>query len=144
MAKTSVSDVRPYVERAIKDEEIRDNLKNAFTAARDVYDELMRPRGVSGKAARVAADQDVRDERREERAPQRVWVEAAGLRDVARLQQDRPRLRGRARDAGQVARDLGEVKVLLLLPRLQVRRRVDGAVVAKSEVGNGVNLEVEV
>src|SRR5205809_6989821 len=61
MAKTSVSDVRPYVERAIKDEEFRDNLKNAFTAARDVYDELMGPRGVSGKAARVAADQDVRD-----------------------------------------------------------------------------------
>ena len=61
MAKTSVSDVRPYVERAIKDEEFRDNLKNAFTAARDVYDELMGPRGVTGKAARVAADQDVRD-----------------------------------------------------------------------------------
>lgn len=61
MPKTSVSDVRPYVERAIKDEEFRDNLKNAFTAARDVYDELMGPRGVTGKAARVAADQDVRD-----------------------------------------------------------------------------------
>lgn len=61
MAKTSVSDVRPYVERAIKDEEFRDNLKNAFTAARDVYDELMGPRGVTGKAARVAGDQDVRD-----------------------------------------------------------------------------------
>ena len=61
MAKTTVSDVRPYVERAIKDEEFRDNLKNAFTAARDVYDELMGPRGVTGKAARVAADQDVRD-----------------------------------------------------------------------------------
>jgi hypothetical protein len=61
MPKTSVSDVRPYVERAIKDEEFRDNLKNAFSAARDVYDELMGPRGVAGKAAKVATDQEMRD-----------------------------------------------------------------------------------
>ena len=63
MAKTRdrVSDVKPYVERAIKDEEFRDNLKNAFVAARDVYDELMGPRGVGGKAARVASDKDLRD-----------------------------------------------------------------------------------
>jgi len=56
-----VSDVKPYVERAIKDEEFRDNLKNAFVAARGVYDELMGPRGVSGKAVRVASDKDLRD-----------------------------------------------------------------------------------
>jgi hypothetical protein len=61
MARTNVSDVKPYVERAIKDEEFRDNLKNAFVAARDVYDELMGPRGVGGKAARVASDKDMRD-----------------------------------------------------------------------------------
>ena len=63
MAKTRerVSDVKPYVERAIKDDEFRDNLKNAFFAARGVYDELMGPRGVSGKAVRVASDKDLRD-----------------------------------------------------------------------------------
>ena len=61
MPKTSVSDVKPYVERAIKDEEFRDNLKNAFSAAREVYDELMGPRGVTGKAAKVATDQEMRD-----------------------------------------------------------------------------------
>jgi hypothetical protein len=63
MAKTRdrVSDVKPYVERAIKDEELRDNLKNAFVAARGVYDELMGPRGVSGKAVRVASDKDLRE-----------------------------------------------------------------------------------
>jgi len=63
MAKTRerVSDVKPYVERAIKDEEFRDNLKNAFFAARGVYDELMGPRGVSGKAVRFASDKDLRD-----------------------------------------------------------------------------------
>ena len=63
MAKTKdrVSDVKPYVERAIKDEEFRENLKSAFSAARDVYDELMGPRGVSGKAVRVASDKEMRD-----------------------------------------------------------------------------------
>jgi hypothetical protein len=63
MAKTRdrVSDVKPYVERAIKDEEFRENLKSAFVAARDVYDELMGPRGVSGKAVRVASDKEMRD-----------------------------------------------------------------------------------
>jgi hypothetical protein len=63
MAKTKdrVSDVKPYVERAIKDEEFRDNLKSAFAAARDVYEELMGPRGVSGKAVRVASDKEMRE-----------------------------------------------------------------------------------
>jgi gas vesicle protein len=59
--KDRVSDVRPYVERALKDEEFRDNLKSAFVAARDVYDELMGPRGVSGKAVRVASDKELRE-----------------------------------------------------------------------------------
>jgi hypothetical protein len=58
MAKTK--DVKPYVD-AIKDEEFRENLKSAFVAARDVYEELMGPRGVSGKAMRVAADKDMRE-----------------------------------------------------------------------------------
>jgi hypothetical protein len=63
MAKTKdrVADVKPYVERAIRDEEFRDNLKSAFVAARDVYDELMGPRGVSRKAVRVASDKEMRE-----------------------------------------------------------------------------------
>ena len=67
MAKTKdkVSDtagsVRPYVERAIKDEELRENVKSAFTAARQVYDELLGDRGVTGIAARVATDEDIQD-----------------------------------------------------------------------------------
>jgi hypothetical protein len=63
MAKTKdrVANVRPYVERAIQDEDFRDNLKSAFAAARDVYDELIGPRGVSGKAMRVASDKEMRE-----------------------------------------------------------------------------------
>ena len=61
MAKTKerVSDMRPYVERALKDEELRDNVRNAFEAARDVYSELLGGRGVVPIAARVATDEDI-------------------------------------------------------------------------------------
>lgn len=59
--KDKVQDVRPYVERALQDEELRDNLKAAFIAARDVYSDLMGDRGVSGLATRVATDKDIQD-----------------------------------------------------------------------------------
>jgi hypothetical protein len=51
---------KPYVERALKDEELRDHVKQAYVAARDIYDELVGPRGVSG-IARVASDHEVQE-----------------------------------------------------------------------------------
>ncbi len=60
-AKERITDMRPYVERAIKDEEFRENLKSAYVAARDVYDEILGRRGVTGVAQRVATDDEVRD-----------------------------------------------------------------------------------
>ena len=68
MAKTKdkVSDaagtVKPYVERAWKDEELRDNVRSAFESARSVYDELIGGRSVRGLATRVATDKDVQNE----------------------------------------------------------------------------------
>ncbi len=61
MAKTrdKISDVRPYVERALKDEDLRDNVVTAFAAAREVYNELIGDRGVTGIASRVATDEDI-------------------------------------------------------------------------------------
>ncbi len=61
MAKTrdKISDVRPYVERALKDEDLRDNVVTAFAAAREVYNELVGDRGVTGIASRVATDDDI-------------------------------------------------------------------------------------
>ena len=43
MAKTKdrVADAKPYVQRALQDEELREDLKSAFSAARGVYDELL-------------------------------------------------------------------------------------------------------
>lgn len=51
---------KPYVDRALRDEEFRENLRSAFSAARDVYTELAPPRGVTGVAARVATDEEIR------------------------------------------------------------------------------------
>jgi hypothetical protein len=63
-AKDRVADVKPYVQRAIQDEELRDNLRSAFATARDVYDELIGGRGVTGVASKVASDKDIQDQLR--------------------------------------------------------------------------------
>ena len=53
--------VKPYVQRALKDEELRENVKSAFEAARDVYNELFAGRGMVPVATRVATDKDIQD-----------------------------------------------------------------------------------
>ena len=63
-AKDRVADVKPYVRRAMQDEELRENLRSAFATARDVYDELIGGRGVTGVANKVASDKDIQDQLR--------------------------------------------------------------------------------
>ncbi len=63
-AKDRVADVKPYVTRAIQDEELRDNLRSAFATARDVYDELIGKRGMTGVATKVAGDKELQDQLR--------------------------------------------------------------------------------
>lgn len=70
MAKTkdkvsdAASTVKPYVDRALHDEELRDNVRNAYESARSIYNELIGGRRVTGLAARVATDKDIQDELR--------------------------------------------------------------------------------
>ena len=70
MAKTSdkvrdsATSVKPYVERALRDDELRQNVKNAFDSARAVYDELIGNRTVVTAATRVATDKDIQDQLR--------------------------------------------------------------------------------
>jgi predicted RNA-binding protein len=52
---------RPYLERALTDEDVRDNVKHAFKAAREVYDELIGGRNVTTVATKVATDKDIQD-----------------------------------------------------------------------------------
>jgi hypothetical protein len=67
MAKTKdrVSDaadtVKPYVQRALQDEELRENVKSAFESARGVYNELFAGRGMVPVATRVATDKEIQD-----------------------------------------------------------------------------------
>ena len=53
--------MRPYVERALNDEEVRDNVKSAYKAAREIYDELIGGRGVTTAATKVATDKDIQE-----------------------------------------------------------------------------------
>ena len=70
MAKTkdkvsdAASNAKPYLDRALHDEELRENVRNAYASARNIYDELVGRRGVSGVATRVATDKDIQDELR--------------------------------------------------------------------------------
>jgi hypothetical protein len=70
MAKTKdkVSDaagtVKPYVDRALHDEELRESVRNAYESARTIYNELIGRRGVTGFATRIATDKDIQDELR--------------------------------------------------------------------------------
>ena len=56
---------RPYIERALKDEELHSNVRNAFESAREVYNELIGGRGAIPVATRVATDKDIQDRLKE-------------------------------------------------------------------------------
>jgi hypothetical protein len=62
----AAENIKPYVERAMSDEHLRDEVMRAFGTARELYGEL-----VGGKdkpialASRVATDDEVRDKLRE-------------------------------------------------------------------------------
>jgi hypothetical protein len=70
MAKTkdkvsdAASTVKPYVDRALHDEDLRENVRNAYESARSIYNELIGPRRVAGLASRVATDKDLQQELR--------------------------------------------------------------------------------
>jgi hypothetical protein len=61
----SAGSARPYIERALKDEELRINVRNAFESAREIYNELIGGRGAIPVATRVATDKDIQDRLRE-------------------------------------------------------------------------------
>lgn len=67
MAKTkdklydTADTMKPYVDRALHDDDLHDNLKEAFKAARDVYAELLGNRNLTATAMRAATDQDIQD-----------------------------------------------------------------------------------
>ena len=66
MAKTkdkvydAAENVKPYVERAMSDDKLREDVMSAFATAKDLYSELVGGRNAITLATRVATDDDVR------------------------------------------------------------------------------------
>ncbi len=50
---------RPFVDRALHDEDLRDSLKQAVVAARSAYEDLVGPRSMTAIAHRLATDEEV-------------------------------------------------------------------------------------
>src|SRR6266550_7426763 len=68
-AKDKVTDaaenLKPYVERAMADEKLRDDVMRAFGSAREIYKDLMGEKSAVTLASRVATDDDIRDKLRD-------------------------------------------------------------------------------
>jgi hypothetical protein len=78
----AAASARPYVERALRDKELRENVRNAYTSARSVYDELSSRRRVSDAASQLAGDKDLQDEIRS--AIDEIRNAAGRVKDVKR------------------------------------------------------------
>ena len=57
----AAENVKPYVERAMKDDKLRSDVLSAFNTAKQLYNELVGDRGPVTVAARVATDDEVRE-----------------------------------------------------------------------------------
>lgn len=59
------SDAKPYLERALKDERVREDVKSAIMTAREIYEQLLGGRAMTTVAARVATDKEIQDHLRD-------------------------------------------------------------------------------
>jgi gas vesicle protein len=61
----AAENIKPYVERAMEDEKLRDDVMRAFGSAREIYKDLMGEKSAVTLASRVATDDDIRDKLRD-------------------------------------------------------------------------------
>ena len=61
----AAENIKPYVERAMEDEKLRDDVMRAFGNAREIYKDLMGEKSPVTLASRVATDDDIRDKLRD-------------------------------------------------------------------------------
>jgi hypothetical protein len=52
---------KPYVDRALHDEELRENVRNAYAAAREIYEELVGSGRASSVATKLATDTEIHE-----------------------------------------------------------------------------------
>jgi len=60
----TIESVRPYVERALTDEEFRKDMREALSAARSIYGGLQKGNGGIKSASKLATDKDVQEQLR--------------------------------------------------------------------------------
>ncbi len=58
----ATANVRPYLERALRDEELRRSVKNAYASARSLYDQLLARNDVGDVATKLATDEEVQNQ----------------------------------------------------------------------------------
>jgi hypothetical protein len=61
----AAENVKPYVERALTDEKLREDVLSAFATAKGLYNELVGGRSAVTLANRVATDEEIREKLRE-------------------------------------------------------------------------------
>jgi hypothetical protein len=57
----TVETLRPYVDRALKDEDFRNDLQDALEAARGLYGNLQKRNGITAGATKLATDKDTQE-----------------------------------------------------------------------------------
>ena len=58
---TTVDSLKPYVERALKDDEFRAHVREALVTARGIYGDLSKEKTVGKSARKLATDKDVQE-----------------------------------------------------------------------------------
>ncbi len=84
----AADNVKPYVQRALSDEKLRDDVMSAFATAKDLYSQLIGDRSPVTLATRVATDDEIRE---------KLKVAIEDLRSAA------DRLQGRKEHSGRNA-----------------------------------------
>jgi hypothetical protein len=62
--EATVDSLRPYVERALKDEDFREHLREALVTARGIYGDLSKEHTLGKSARKLATDKSVQDDLR--------------------------------------------------------------------------------
>jgi hypothetical protein len=99
--------LRPYVERALKDEELRRNVKDAYTSARALYEQLLTKNDVAQAATKLVSDEDVQAQLRDV---------VSQIRSAADRVQSAPKEASRSRARNTLLLAAGVVAGLLLNP----------------------------
>jgi hypothetical protein len=55
----TIDTMRPYIERALTDEEFRKNVREAVDAARGIYGDMSKSKSLTQSASKLASDKDV-------------------------------------------------------------------------------------